>query len=654
MSSSSAESSGKFSITTPIYYVNASPHIGHAYTTVLADVLVRGHRALGQSAFFLTGTDEHGQKVYEAAKREGCTPLEHADKTHVRFKELWERLGIQYDDFIRTTEPRHTAVVAEILQDLYDRELIYAGDYEGWYSVSEERFYTEKDLVDGKSPEGKPVEKIVEKNYFFKMSAYQDWLIQYIEENPDFIRPEKRRNETLGYLKKPLGDLCISRPKTRLPWGIELPFDRDYVCYVWFDALVNYISAIGYRRDDEQFNRWWPASVQLLGKDILTTHTVYWPTMLRAMGVEMPKSFFAHGWWLIDGEKMAKSVGNVVDPMDTIALYGVDSLRYYLMAAMNPGSDATFTEGHFIERFNTDLANDLGNLTSRVSKMTKKSCGGVIPPRGDVGEEEALVEKAANEAIDAMRRAYERVELDRGIAAVLGLVRETNRYFDKKRPWELANSGDTAGIGTVMNIAADAVRIAGGLLDPVMPQKMAELRKTLGFGEKAPTFDELAWGRIEAGQKIGEAVSLFPRIVDEKKKDAKQGGKKDGKKSAKGEAKPAGPKNEAGEGLVDIESFFQTKLCTARVVEAEPVPKADKLLRLQVDVGSETRQLVAGIAEFYGPDELVGRTIVVVKNLKPAKIRGVESRGMLLATKGKDGPKLVTIDGDVEPGTPIG
>ena len=374
-------SNGTFYVTTPIYYVNDKPHIGHAYTTVLADVLARYHRAAGDDVWFLTGTDEHGQKVQKAAEKNGMTPIEQCDSTVVRFQELWKRLGITNDDFIRTTEERHWKIVQAIMQDLYDRDLIYKAEYKGYYCVACERFFTEKDLIDGKlCPDcQREVDTIVESNYFFRMSKYQDWLIQYITEHPDFIQPAFRANETLGFLRKPLEDLCISRPKSRLSWGIELPFDPDYVCYVWFDALINYISAIGYGVDQARFERYWTSCMHLIGKDILTTHSVYWPTMLQAIGLPMPKTIFAHGWWLTGNRKMSKSLGNVVNPMDMADKYGVDAFRYFLLAAMTPGNDASFTEEDFLQRFNTDLANDLGNLLSRVVKLSIKNFGGRLP-----------------------------------------------------------------------------------------------------------------------------------------------------------------------------------------------------------------------------------------------------------------------------------
>ncbi|MCA8962986.1 MAG: methionine--tRNA ligase, partial [Planctomycetes bacterium] len=504
-----------FYVTTPIYYVNDAPHIGHAYTTILADVLARYHRLIGVPTFFLTGTDEHGQKVFDAALKAGISPQEQTDRTVVRFQQLWEKLEISHDDFIRTTEPRHTEVVRETLADLWERGEIYAGDYEGWYSVSEERFYTEKDLVDGKSPEGKPVEKIVEKNYFFKMSQYQGWLIQHIEENPEFIQPESRRNETLGYLRKPLGDLCISRPKARMPWGIELPFDQDYVCYVWFDALLNYITAIGYRRDEKELARWWPADFQLIGKDILATHTVYWPIMLKAMGVPLPRTVYAHGWWLTGGSKMSKSEGNAVDPMAMIDQYGVDAVRYYLMADMSLGQDATFTIEQFWKRYNSNLTNDLGNLVSRVHTMVRKNFDGVLPEPGESGEEERTLEEATRRAVEGMESHLHGMTLDRGIGEVMAAVREGNRYFDTTAPWTLVKQGDTARLATVLYSTAECLRIVSGLLFPIMPSKMVELRRAIGLtGDQLEPQLELLrkWGALEAGAKFGELTPLFPRV----------------------------------------------------------------------------------------------------------------------------------------------
>lgn len=654
-------------VTTPIYYVNDAPHIGHAYTTILADVLSRYHRLLGVPTYFLTGTDEHGQKVADAAKKAGISPLEHCDKTVVRFQELWERLGISNDDFIRTTETRHSEVVQEILQDLYDRDEIYRGDYEGWYSVTEEVFYTEKDLVDGKTPEGNTVEKIVESNYFFRMSKYQDWLIEKIESDPQFIQPDFRRNETLGFLRKPLGDLCISRPKSRMDWGIELPFDRDYVCYVWFDALVNYISAIGYRRDEKQFSEWWPATCHLIGKDILTTHTVYWPTMLQAMGVPQPKTVFAHGWWLLGDAKMSKSKGNVVDPMAMSEQYGVDPFRYFLLAEMTLGSDSSFSEDLFITRYNTDLANDLGNFASRVTKMIHTNFDGEIPAPGEPGEDEAALAKAVLDAVAAVESSIESIALDRGIAAVLGAVGEANRYFDKTRPWTLAKEGKREELAVVLYAGAEALRILSGLLFPVMPEKMSELRRTLGIADDSivPGIDELrTWGGLEAGTSLGEAAVLFPRIDARKDDAAKKGqagggkGKGNDNKKAKGKAAMSNEatKDNETEGVAKIgfDDFTKVELRTARVLEAERVPDTDKLLRLQLEVGDERRQIVAGIAAYYEPEAIVGKTIVIVANLKPAKIRGVESNGMLLAAKTGDTLRVVTADGEIASGASVG
>lgn len=652
----------KFYLTTPIYYVNDRPHIGHAYTTILGDVLSRYHRLLGVPTWFLTGTDEHGQKVQQAAAKAGISPREQADRTVVRFQELWKRLEITNDDFIRTTEPRHYEVVQEILQDLYDRGEIYRAEYDGWYDVSSETFVTERDLnlAPGEKPEDRPnITRIRETNYFFRMSKYQDWLIRYIEEHPGFIQPDFRRNETLGFLRKPLNDLCISRPKRRLSWGIELPFDRDYVCYVWFDALVNYISAIGYRRDDARFHRWWPANYHLIGKDILTTHTVYWPTMLHAMGLPMPDCVFAHGWWLAGQTKMSKSLGNVVNPMDMIDRYGVDPFRYFLMAEMVLGQDAAFTEEAFIRRYNSDLANDLGNLLRRVLKLAQTHCDARVPERpfpsapteGPEAELWAAVQRAAAE----LERSITAMRLDAGIAAVIAAVRETNRYLEHQKPWLLAKAADPASLRRTLYTASEALRVVSALLYPVMPGKMIELRRALGLGDAPPSITEARrWGDLPPGAPLGEMTTLFPRVAAEKPSaaptpppanGAPAGAAGEAPKPAAKKAVPVPPPAE-----ISYDEFMRADLRTARVLAAERVAGADKLLRLEIEVGPERRQIVAGIARHYAPETLIGKTIIIVANLAPAKIRGIESRGMLLAVTSGETMRLLTADGDIPSG----
>ncbi len=647
-----------FYVTTPIYYVNDKPHIGHAYTTILADVLARYNRLLGHPTFFLTGTDEHGQKVQQAARKHGVTPQEHCDETVKRFQELWKRLGITCDDFIRTTEDRHKKVVSAILTDLMDRGQIYSASYTGWYCVPDERFFTAKDLVDGCCPEcHRPVEELEERSYFFRMSEYQERLIAHIEAHPEFIQPAHRRQETLGFLKKqPLGDLCISRPKSRLSWGIELPFDPDYVTYVWFDALVNYISGIGYLADDEQFRTWWPASYHLIGKDILTTHTVYWPTMLMAMGVELPRTVFAHGWWLVGDTKMSKSLDNVVNPMDMVDRYGVDAFRYFLMAGMSLGQDASFTEKIFVERYNADLANDLGNLASRAISMVRRNGGGVVPPAAAIGEDERVLVDCCLSAVKAMSDSVANMQLDSGLAAVLAVVREGNRYFDRMKPWAMAKEGRLDELGRVLRHTMECLRIAAGLLYPVMPGKMTSLRRALGIAEASmePRISALStWNRLPDGNPIGELEALFPRaepIGDDVPpvSCAAQApkAKKSGARAEKPSAKPVG--------IITIEDVGKVVLKTAEVASAERVPDADKLLKLTIRLGEETRQIVSGIAEYYAPEDLVGKTIVVVANLKPAVLRGVESQGMLLAAKSGKSLRLVTLDGPLPSGAGVG
>jgi methionyl-tRNA synthetase len=638
-----------FYITTPIYYVNDKPHIGHAYTTVLGDVLARYHRLVGDETWFLTGTDEHGQKVQRAAEKAGITPREQADRTVVNFQDLWKKLGITHDDFIRTTEARHTGVVQQMLQKLYDKGEVYRAEYDGWYDVTSETFVTEKDLPEGKKPEDLPnIVRIKEANYFFRMGKYQQWLIDYINANPKFIQPEFRRNETLGFLRKPLQDLCISRPKSRLSWGIELPFDKDYVCYVWFDALANYISAVGYLSDDERFRKWWPVNYHLIGKDILTTHTVYWPTFLKALDVPQPQSILAHGWWLFGGEKMSKSAGNVVNPMEMADRYGVDAFRYFLMTEMAVGQDASFTEDAFVRRFNADLANDLGNLLNRVINMTKRYCGGKIPapaanpstPLGAgalEGAEEKQLWETVQGAVQAVAKGLEDLRLDLALVQVVVAIKAINRYFELKQPWTLAKQADKAPLHTALYLAAESLRVTSQLLQPVMPQKMEQLRKALGLRGGCTWAELQQFGRFPAGREVTEEGPLFPRI-----------------ESAAPQAAPAAAQAAPGaDGLIAYDDFAKVQLKTAKVLEAAKVEGADKLLRLQIDVGGEKRQIVAGIAQSYAPEALVGKTVVVVANLKPAKIRGIESNGMLLAASSGGRLTVVTVEGDVPPGSGV-
>ncbi len=654
-------SKSKFYVTTPIYYVNDSPHIGHAYTTILADVLARFNRLCGTPTFFLTGTDEHGQKVQRAAEKANVSPQQHADSTVIRFQELWEKLGISNDAFIRTTEERHKSVVRGILTKLHEKGEIYKADYDGWYCVPCERFHMDKDAADSKCVEcSRQLDRITESNYFFRMSAYQEWLVKYIEDHPKFIQPDFRRNETLGFLKKPLNDLCISRPKSRLAWGIELPFDSDFVTYVWFDALINYISAIGYSQDDKIFRKWWPASCQMIGKDILTTHTVYWPTMLKAMRVEMPETIFAHGWWLAGEDKMSKSAGNVVNPMAMIERYGVDAFRYFLMAEMNMGQDCAFTEEAFVRRCNADLANDLGNLLSRVMKLIGSYCDGKIPaPAADAGSEEAVLRQAAVEASQKMRESMTDFNINTGTAAVCALMREANRYLELRQPWTLAKQEDKTPLHTVLYHAAETLRIVSGLLFPIMPDKMTELRKALGLGETAHSMEALAeWGGLKPGNQLGKPTTLFPRIKTEKEPPAPPSAAASSASTSSASTSSVSASSasaSAPEGVAKIEyaDFAKVQLKTAQILAAEKVAGADKLLRLDIEVDTEKRQLVAGIALHYQPEQLIGRTIVIVANLKPAKIRGVESNGMLLAAShGKD-LRLLTVDGDLPSGSGI-
>ena len=633
----------KFYITTPIYYVNDVPHIGHAYTTIAADVAARFKRLEDYEVFFLTGTDEHGQKVQQAAQDLKVAPKQHVDKLHQRFKELWVKLNISNSDFIRTTEERHKVLVCNILQTLFDKDEIYRDSYEGWYCTPCERFWTEKDLQEGDCPEcRRKVEKIKEHNYFFRMGKYQEWHVDKIKSDPNFILPASRRNEVLGFLEKPLEDLCISRPKSRLPWGIPLPFDEEYVTYVWFDALINYISIHG-SLDEIRASGYWPADHNMVGKDILTTHAVYWSTMLKAIGLEPPKNIFAHGWWTVNGQKMSKSLHNVVEPNELADQFGVDVIRYFLLREVPFGLDGDFSHKALIGRLNSDLANNLGNLLNRTVNMMKKYFDGTIPTPAAPGDEDSALEGKAREVVDEVRKLYDELAFNKILQKIWELVDTTNQYIDKTGPWNLAKTDEgKERLKTVMYNAAESLRILGVLLFPFMPKSCESLMLQLGV-EK--TIEEQGmrsldnWGSLPSDTKTQKAKQLFPRIED----------KQAAKILAELEASKKDNKDDSGK--ITIDEFMKVDLRTGKILEAEKVKKSKKLIQLKVDIGTETRQILAGIAESYEPEKLIGRTVVIVANLKPAKLMGIESQGMVLAAS-NDGTILLA-GFDQEPGQGI-
>ena len=606
-----------FYITTPIYYVNDDPHIGHAYTTILADVLSRYHRNAGEETLFLTGLDEHGQKVQQAASDRDVAPQQHCDEMAPRFTRLWKKLHISNDDFIRTTENRHKRVVQDILERVYANGDIYEDEYEGLYSVSEERFITDKEAESG---EFRDIKELKEKNYFFKMGNYQQALIDHISSHPTFIQPEHRKNEITGFLKQPLNDLCISRPKSRLNWGIELPFDSNYVTYVWFDALINYITAAGFGSDQESFSKWWPASYHLIGKDILTTHAVYWPTMLMSAKIELPESIFAHGWWLMGESKMSKSMGNVIDPMGLIDDYGVDPVRYYLMREMVLGHDANFTLESFIKRYNSDLANDFGNLLSRITTLVKKNFAGILPEPGELTQPELDIRSSAEDLVELVNDKIRSMNINDAIEEIFQFIRSVNRYMEYQAPWKLVKE-DKSSAGRVLYTAAESLRISAMLLSPVMPNRTRDLFHTLNNDSVSPK-----WGGLQPGRELRHHEPLFPRIELKMEKQ-------------KPEVKVENPEN-----MITFEDFKKVDLRTAEIVQAEKVDGADRLLKIQVKMGEDTRQIVAGIAEYYKPDVLIGKKVILVANLKPVEIRGVESQGMLLAASDENSLTLVGLD----------
>lgn len=499
-------------ITTSIYYVNDEPHIGHAHTTVLADVLARYRRLQGKKVFFLVGTDEHGQKVRDAAQRNGVDPRTQADRMVVRFQQAWKRLNITHDDFIRTTESRHIRLVESVLQGLWDKGDIYFGEYEGWYCVPDERFWTEKDLIDGKCPDClRSTERLVENNYFFRMGKYQHWLEGYLDDHPAFIQPPSRRNEVLGFLKRPLGDLCISRPVERLDWGVRLPFDRDYVAYVWFDALINYLTAAGFQSDDEAFARRWPTATHLIGKDIIITHAVYWPTMLRAIGLPPPRAIFAHGWWNVGGAKMSKSTGNVVKPLDLADTIGSDAFRYFLARDMAMGRDADFSEELFRRRYVGTLANGLGNLGHRLTSMIVRYCDGTVPEVGSGGDTETELRDRCTRLVDQVFENVDALSFDQALREVEAVVRDLNQYVERNAPWTLFKKGDLQAVRRVIYTASEALRLVSVLIHPIMPGKTRELWQGLGWVPYDDLADGLEWGGLRPGSVATLGPPLFPR-----------------------------------------------------------------------------------------------------------------------------------------------
>ena len=669
----------RFYITTPIYYINAEPHLGHAYTTMVADAIARSRRLMGADVFFLTGTDEHGQKVERAAQRAGLDPHTFADRIAGKYRELFTALNISNDDFIRTTEPRHIHAAQAIWRRVKERGYLYKAPYEGWYCTVDELFVPEAQLVDGKCPTcGSPVERLSEESYFFKLSAFQEPLLELYRTHPEFITPEIRRNEMIAFVSAGLRDLSVSR--TSFKWGIPVPDDPGHVMYVWFDALTNYITAAGFPDDEARFAKYWPADVHLMGKEIVRQHTVYWPAFLMAAGLDLPRRVIGHGWWLMNEAKMSKSLGNVVQPQGYVDRFGVDALRYFVMREMVVGQDASFTDDVFLTRYNSDLANDLGNVVSRVTTMIQRACGSVVPGVELREAADAALAARTNAVIAAATQAAEGFDFSAALREVWSLISDLNKYIVTREPWALAKTPEARPLlDATLGNAADVLRVVAALVEPVMPSTSARIRRMLGI--EAEAWVGLAAGSHRFQTRLGPIAPLFPRMEHTVAELRQMAGPPETATTPAKEtpvtndqqppavpapsapapdpvAQPAAPTAPASAWPMDqrisIDDFMKIDLRVAKVTAAERVPNSKKLVKLEIDLGSEQRTLVAGIAEAYEADTLVGRHVAIVANLKPAKLMGIESNGMVLAASPDGGkPLLVSFDTPPAPGTRV-